>query len=87
LIDMLRSQYQHRATHLAAVSSGSAREDGIDPSTDAEQELLEHRLIRRAVIDAERATVLRIREDGTISDAVSRRVECDPDLDELRMEA
>jgi len=58
LIDTLRSQYQHRATHLADVRAGTASEDGIDPSTDAEQELLEHRLMRRAVIDAERAAVL-----------------------------
>jgi hypothetical protein len=57
LIDTLWSQYQHCATHLADVRDGSASEDGTDPSTDAEQELLEHRLIRRAVIDAERAVV------------------------------
>jgi hypothetical protein len=69
------------------VRAGTASEDGIDPSTAAEQELLEHRLIRRAVIDAERATVLRLRDDGTISDEVWRRVERDLDLEELRMEA
>jgi CPA1 family monovalent cation:H+ antiporter len=87
LIATLRSQYQHRATHLTDVPARTASEHGIDPSTDADQEMLEHRLIRRAVIDAERATVLRLREDGTISDEVWRRLERDLDLEELRMEA
>ena len=87
LIDTLRSQYQHRATHLTDVRAGTASEDGIDPSTDAEQELLEHRLMRRAVIDAERAAVLPLRDDGTISDEVWRRLQRDLDLEELRMEA
>ena len=52
-----------------------------------EQELLEHRLIRRAVIDAERGAVLRLRERGELNDEVWRRIERDLDLEELRMEA
>jgi monovalent cation/hydrogen antiporter len=86
LIDTLRSQYVHRATHLGAPQSS---EDGsvvtLDP--DAEQELLEHRLIRRAVIDAERGAVLRLRDRGELNDEVWRRIERDLDLEELRMEA
>jgi CPA1 family monovalent cation:H+ antiporter len=53
----------------------------------AEQELIEHRAIRRAVIDAERAAIIELRERGDISDDVWRRVERDVDLEELRMEA
>jgi CPA1 family monovalent cation:H+ antiporter len=53
----------------------------------AEQELIEHQKIRRAVIDAERATVLELRDRGEISDEVRRRLERDLDLEELRMEA
>lgn len=87
LIDTLRSQHQHRATHLADVRAGTAGGNGRDPATDTEQELLEHRLIRRAVIDAERSTVLGLRDRGTISDEVWRRLERDLDLEELRMEA
>jgi CPA1 family monovalent cation:H+ antiporter len=86
LIDTLRSQYVHRASHLGAPHPS---EDGsvvkLDP--DAEQELLEHRLIRRAVIDAERGAVLRLRERGELNDEVWRRIERDLDLEELRMEA
>jgi len=87
LIDTLRSQYVHRATHLDDARLGG---DGSnDPVRDAhaEQELVEHRLIRRAVIDAERDAVLRLRDRGAINDEVWRRIERDLDLEELRMEA
>ena len=85
LIDTLRSQYVHRATHLDETRLG---DDGSNnPTGDAEQELLEHRLIRRAVIDAERDALLRLRETGAINDDVWRRIERDLDLEELRMEA
>jgi CPA1 family monovalent cation:H+ antiporter len=87
LIDTLRSQYVHRSTHLG--EARSADDGSSDSARDAaaEQELLEHRLIRRAVIDAERGAVLRLRDRGAINDAAWRRVERDLDLEELRMEA
>ena len=44
-------------------------------------------MIRRAVIDAERGAVLRLRERGELNDEVWRRIERDLDLEELRMEA
>jgi CPA1 family monovalent cation:H+ antiporter len=87
LIDTLRSQYVHRATHLdeARLGNDGSNDPARDP--DAEQELLEHRLIRRAVIDAERGAVLRLRDRGAVNDEVWRRIERDLDLEELRMEA
>ena len=54
---------------------------------EGEQELLEHRQIRGAVIEAEREALLELRERGAVSDDVFRRVERDLDLEELRMEA
>ena len=87
LIDTLRSQYMHRGTHLGETRSSGQGSNGSVGDEDAEQELLEHRLIRRAVIDAERAAVLRLRDRGAINDEVWRRVERDLDLEELRMEA
>jgi monovalent cation/hydrogen antiporter len=77
LIDTLRGQYSHRASHI----------ERDLPESEAEQELIEHRQIRRAVIEAEREAVQRLREDGAISDEAFRRVERDLDLEELRMEA
>ena len=80
LIDSLRAQYQHRAEHLDEVHHPG-------PETEAEQELLEHRQIRLAVIEAERETILRMRDGGAVNDEVFRAVERDLDLEELRMEA
>jgi monovalent cation/hydrogen antiporter len=80
LIDTLRSQYQHRSQHLDELHQQG-------PETDAEKELYEHRLIRRAVIDAERETIIRLRDTGGVSDDAFRAVERDLDLEELRMEA
>jgi CPA1 family monovalent cation:H+ antiporter len=86
LIDTLRLQYQHRATHLEEdLDDNSAAGGGRSPA--AEQELLEHRLIRRTLIDAERSAVLQLRQRGEITAEVWRRIERDLDLEELRMEA
>jgi Na+/H+ antiporter len=79
LIDQLRATYQHRARHV------DAHHDG-EPGA-AEQELLEHRQIRREVIEAERRAALDMRDRGIISDDVLRRIERDLDLEEVRMEA
>ena len=53
----------------------------------AEQELIEHRAIRHAVIEAERNAIIDLRDSEEISDDVQRRIERDLDLEELRMEA
>lgn len=90
LVDTLKVQYGHRKTHL--FDQQVLREDEADENIppreqSAEQELLEHRSIRRSVIDAERAAILELRRAGKISDQVWRRVERDLDLEELRLEA
>jgi monovalent cation/hydrogen antiporter len=79
LIDALRADYNHRASHI-----DPHHEEALNAS---EQELLDHRLIRSAVVEAEREALLQMRERGVVTDEVFRRVERDLDLDELRMEA
>jgi monovalent cation/hydrogen antiporter len=79
LIDALRAQYNHQASHI-----DPRHDDALDES---EQELLEHRQIRGAVVEAEREALLQMRERGAVTDEVFRRVERDLDLEELRMEA
>jgi Na+/H+ antiporter len=86
LIETLRAQYAHRVKHLEEAHSSDGRQASGPPS-EAEQELIEHRAIRRAVIDAEREAILDLRDRGDIGDDVLRRLERDLDLDELRMEA
>jgi CPA1 family monovalent cation:H+ antiporter len=80
LIDALRAQYEHRATHLGEFATSGE-------TTAAEQELIEHQKIRQAVIAAERAAVLSLRNRGAIDDEAWQKVQRDLDLEELRMEA
>jgi len=79
LLDQLLAQYEHRSAHIDP-------DDGT-PRDEIEAELLEHRRLRRAVIDAEREAVIRMRDRGELSDEVMRRLERDLDLEELRLEA
>ena len=76
LIDQLRSRYEHEAGHAVPT-------DG-DPQDESEQELLDHREIRNAVLFSEREAIIRLRDDGVISDDVLRRVERDLDLEAVR---
>jgi CPA1 family monovalent cation:H+ antiporter len=87
LIETLKSQYGHRATHLGDLSSAELDDNGRPLSQAAKQEILEHGEIRRAVIGAERAAILELRQRGEIGDQAWRRVERDLDLEELRLEA
>lgn len=79
LVDQLRVQYEHRLEHIEP-------QEG-EPRDEAERELLEHRIMRREVIDAERAAVVALRDRGVIGDEALRRIERDLDLEELRLEA
>ena len=73
---------------MSGVSRRRANLRSTEPlSLAAEQEILEHGLIKQAVIDAERQAVLELRERGEIGDEAWRRVERDLDLEELRLEA
>jgi CPA1 family monovalent cation:H+ antiporter len=87
LVETLKTQYGHRASHLHELRADAVDDDGNSLSQAAEQELLEHGQIRRAVIDAERQAVLELRQRGEIGDEAWRRVERDLDLEELRLEA
>jgi CPA1 family monovalent cation:H+ antiporter len=79
LLDELRATYRHRAEHVEQLAQA--------PGSETEQELVEHRQIRRAVIDAQREVVLRLRDRGVIDDDVLRTIERELDLEEVRMEA
>ena len=79
LIEQLRTSYQHRAEHEEQLHEA--------PGNEAEQELVEHRQIRREVIDAQRDALLAMRDRGAIDDDVLRDIERELDLEEIRMEA
>jgi monovalent cation/hydrogen antiporter len=79
LLDRLESGLQDREQHLATE----------DPEETAErtQEHLEHQEIQLAVINAQRATAIELRDSGEINDTTLRTIERELDLEELRMEA
>ena len=78
LLDQLRGTYAHRSEHL---QHQRETEDTHD------REMIEHREIRRTVIDAEREALMRLRAAGEISDEVLRDLERELDLEERRMDA
>ena len=78
LIDSLRAQYEHRASHAELKHS---EEPGA-----AEKELLEHAQIRRELIEAERRAAFDLHERAVIDDKLLRRLERDLDLEAIRTE-
>jgi CPA1 family monovalent cation:H+ antiporter len=78
LIDQLREQHTHLATHY----------DHDDESAEGpvDEEERDHETIRRAVLAAKREAVLELRDSGVIGDAALRSVERDLDLEEVRRE-
>jgi monovalent cation/hydrogen antiporter len=79
LIEQLREEYEHEAGHVMP-------NPGAGPD-EAEQELLDHRAIRSAVLVAEREAVIALRDAGVINDQTLRAIERDLDLEALRVGA
>jgi len=75
LLDQLRDTYRHRSEHIERQRDPSAADGG-------DRELIEHREIRRTVIDSEREALMRLRAEGEISDDVLRNLERELDLEE-----
>ena len=77
LLDQLRGTYRHRSEHVERQAAGD----------EHEREMIEHREIRRTVIDAEREALLRLRAEGEVNEDVLRDLERELDLEERRMDA
>lgn len=75
LIVHLRERHQHATEHL--------EHDHASGGVTHDQEQIEHAIIQRAVIDAQRLAVIDLRDRGVISDDALRRVERGLDLEEL----
>ena len=75
LIDQIRDELEHEVSHVAP------RDIPID---EAQQEALEHRAIRAAVLLAQREAVIQLRDDGVINDETLRRIELELDLEAVR---
>jgi Na+/H+ antiporter len=76
LIDQLKEEYEHEAGHVVP-------QPGAEPD-EVEQELIDHRAIRNAVLGAQREAVIRLRDAGVINDETLRSIERDLDLEAVR---
>jgi monovalent cation/hydrogen antiporter len=77
--ERLRGLYGFRRSRF------QARFDGEDDGS-IEQQSQDYQLLRRELLDAERAAVVGLRRDGRISDEVMRRVQRDLDLEDARLD-
>jgi CPA1 family monovalent cation:H+ antiporter len=80
-VERMRALYDFRRRRLMQV----AGYDGAGDEDLQERSLSYQRLVRE-VLEAQRQAVLRLRDDGTISDEVMHRVERDLDLEDERLE-
>jgi Na+/H+ antiporter len=76
LIDQLREEYEHEAGHVMPKPGAELDE--------VEQELIDHRAIRNAVLTAQREAVIALRDAGVINDETLRSIERDLDLEAVR---
>jgi NhaP-type Na+/H+ or K+/H+ antiporter len=77
--ERMRGLYGFRRNRFSARLDG-ADDDGIEERSVAYQQL------RRQLLDAERAAVVALRNQGKISDEVMQRVERDLDLEDSRLD-
>jgi CPA1 family monovalent cation:H+ antiporter len=77
--DRMRRQYEYRINRF------QARLDEDDDG-DIEQGSQAYQRLRRKVLDAERAEIIRQRNRGDITDDIMRRLERDLDLEDARLE-
>jgi Na+/H+ antiporter len=78
-LERMRAMYSYRTRRFAA-RAGKVEDDGYEDRSQAYQRAV------RSVLDAQRATLVQMRRDGTISNAVMHRVERELDLEDSRLE-
>jgi CPA1 family monovalent cation:H+ antiporter len=82
--DRVRGLYDYRRRRFRSQIHGPQDDDGAGPE-DYEARTASYRRFMREVIGAERQTLLRLRNEGAITDEVRRRIEYDLDLEETRL--
>ena len=74
-----RGQYRFRTSRFRA------RYEGVDDD-GVEERSQQYQRLRRELLEAERQAVIRLRNDGTITEDVMQRVQRDIDLEDLRLD-
>jgi CPA1 family monovalent cation:H+ antiporter len=78
-IERMRGLYEYRKRRWAA-RAGKVEDDGYEDRSQAYQQAV------RRVLDAQRAAIVRLRNQGEISNEVMHRVERELDLEDTRLE-
>jgi CPA1 family monovalent cation:H+ antiporter len=79
-VERIRGAYEYRRRRFASRFDDEADSDGFEERSEAYQRLM------REVIDAQRVTLLALRDSGKINDEVMRRIERELDLEDSRLE-
>lgn len=79
-LERARGQYRFRSNRFRARYQG-VDDDGLEVRS------VQYQRLRRELLDAERQAVLRLRNEGTITEAVAQRVQRDIDLEDSRLDA
>jgi len=79
-VDRMRRAYEYRRSRLAARAGES------DDADSFEHRALKYQKMIRAVLDAQRAEIVRLRDAGQISNEVMHRLERELDLEDERLE-
>jgi Na+/H+ antiporter len=81
-IERVRAAYDYRRRRFAARFA----DDGTESSEFEDRSEAYQRIVRE-VLEAQRRTIVQMRNEGRISDDIMHRIERDLDLEELRLEA
>jgi CPA1 family monovalent cation:H+ antiporter len=78
-VDRLRGLYEYRRRRLSARA-------GLDEDQGYEERSLAYQRTLRELIEAQRAAIIQLRNEGAISNDVMHRIERDLDLEDSRLE-
>jgi hypothetical protein len=81
----MRDLYEFRRRRFATRLTGQS-EDGEVDGDNYEERSEAYQRFRRELLGAERAEVLKLRDQGRLSDETRRRIEWDLDLEDARLE-
>jgi CPA1 family monovalent cation:H+ antiporter len=85
LVERLQEHYDYRQRRFAARVESDAAGDG-DEIEDYEEHYSTYKRFLRELLQAQRSTLIRLHEEGQISDEIMRQVEYNLDLEEARLE-
>ena len=86
-VDRVRGAYRYRQRRFTALSRDGEFDGGVDgDGIDYETRSVAYQRLVRELLEAQRATLIDLRDSGEINDDVLRRIERELDLEDSRLE-